>query len=82
MSKGKVGFLTYRQRRIMQTRENVKNSGSDLTHECRLRSSVDDMKNNTARVVVKKLRPAAKYTANATRLAFIPKRTAFRRSAA
>jgi hypothetical protein len=81
MSKFNVGLMTYNERRIMQESDNVIKSGSDHAFECSTRIGADDTKKNTAQVVVKNLRPAVKYTAEAKRPRFMPKRMAFRKRA-
>lgn len=77
ISKDNVGLWIYRQRRMTQARESVMKRGSDNAVACNSMNSADDKKKTMAKVVVKKLRPAIKYTANAISPMFMPKSRAF-----
>ena len=73
ISKGRVGCITYMDKKIILERESVMKSGSDHAHACTFKSGADDKKKNAAQILAVKFRFVAKYTANVTRPALTPK---------
>jgi hypothetical protein len=81
-SKDDLGLFTYKQRKSVLNSNNVIKRGSDHAYACISISCAEKIKSNAARMVVRKFRPAVKYTVKINIPVFTANKMAFKMRAA